>query len=77
MEINLNEAKLNLGSLLDLTQMGEEVVIMRRGIRKAKLVPVSKASKTLPDLQAFRNSIRVKGESLGSAVVEGRNEERY
>jgi prevent-host-death family protein len=77
MEINLKEAKLKMGLLLDRSQMGEEVVIMRRGKRIAKLVPVGKASKRLPDLHSFRNSITVKGDSLGSAVVEGRNEERY
>ncbi len=77
MEINLKEAKLKMGSLLDRSQMGEEVVIMRRGKRIAKLIPVSNTSKRLPDLHSFRNSIKVKGNSLGSAVVEGRNEERY
>lgn len=77
MEINLKEAKLKMGSLLDRSQMGEEVVIMRRGKRIAKLIPVSNASKRLPDLHSFRKSITVKGDSLGSAVVEGRNEERY
>ena len=77
MEINLKEAKSKMASLLDRSQMGEEVVIMHRGKRIAKLVPVSLASKRLPDLQSFRNSITVKGDSLGSAVVEDRNEERY
>ncbi|MFH0785021.1 MAG: type II toxin-antitoxin system prevent-host-death family antitoxin [Pseudomonadota bacterium] len=77
MEVNLKEAKSKMGSLLDRSQMGEEVVIMRRGKRIAKLVPVSITSKRLPDLHSFRNSITVKGDSLGSAVVDDRNEARY
>jgi prevent-host-death family protein len=77
MEINLNEAKSKMGSLLDRSQKGEEVVIMRRGRRIARLVPVSSSEKRLPDLKDFRDSITVKGDSLGSAVIQGRNEERY
>jgi prevent-host-death family protein len=77
MEINLNEAKSKMGSLLDRSQKGEEVVIMRRGRRIARLVPVSSSEKRLPDLKDFRDSITVKGDTLGSAVIQGRNEERY
>jgi prevent-host-death family protein len=77
MEINLNEAKSKMGSLLDRSQKGEEVVIMRRGRRIARLVPVCSSEKRLPDLKDFRDSITVKGDTLGSVVIQGRNEERY
>lgn len=66
MEINIKEAKSKLGSLLDRSQKGEEVVIVRRGRRIARLVPVSNSDKRLPDLKDFRDSITVKGGTLGS-----------
>jgi prevent-host-death family protein len=77
MEINLKEAKSKMGSLLDRSQRGEEVVLMRRGRRIARLVPVSSSDKRLPDLKDFRDSITVKGDTLGSTVIQGRIEERY
>ena len=77
MEININEAKSRMGSLLDRSQKGEEVVIMRRGTRIARLVPIGGSDKRLPDLKDFRDSITIKGDSLGDAVIQGRNEERY
>ena len=77
MEINLNEAKSKMGSLLDRSQKGEEVVIMRRGRRIARIVPIGGSDKRLPDLKDFRDSITIKGDSLGNTVLQGRNEERY
>ncbi|KJR97799.1 MAG: hypothetical protein VR65_22505 [Desulfobulbaceae bacterium BRH_c16a] len=77
MEINVKEAKSKMGSLLDRSQKGEEVVIMRRGRRIARLVPVSSTDKRLPDLKDFRDSITVKGDTLSNTVIQGRNEERY
>jgi prevent-host-death family protein len=38
-EVGAFEAKNTLGSLLDLVEKGEEVVITRRGKRVARLVP--------------------------------------
>ena len=38
-EIGAFEAKNTLGTLLDLVEKGEEVVITRRGKRVARLVP--------------------------------------
>jgi len=77
MDINIKEAKTKIGALLDRSQKGEEVIIMRRGKRIAKLVPVDDTDKRLPDLRAFRNSIAVKGELVSTTVIQGRNEERY
>ena len=77
MEINFEEVKSRMGSLLDRSKKGEEVVIVRSGRRIARLVPVSSSEKRLPDLKDFRDSITVKGSTLGSAVIQGRNEERY
>ena len=77
MEVNVKEARAKISSLLDRTQKGEEVVIVRRGKRVARLVAVGDTDKRLPDLRAFRNSISLKGEALSGAVIQGRSEERY
>jgi len=77
MEVNVKEARTKISSLLDRTQKGEEVVIVRRGKRVARLVAVGDTDKRLPDLSTFRNSISLKGEALSRAVIQGRSEERY
>lgn len=77
MEVNVKEARSKMSFLLDRTEMGEEIVILRRGKRVARLVAVTDACKRLPDLRGFRDSILVKGKSLGEAVMQGREEERY
>ncbi len=77
MEINVKEARAKISTLLDLARKGEEIVILRRGKKEARLVPAEPAQKHLPDLTAFRNSITVKGEPLSNAVRQGRDEERY
>lgn len=77
MEVNVKEARMKISSLLDRTEMGEEVVIVRRGKRVARLVAVGDACKRLPDLSGFRDSILIKGKSLSATVIQGREEERY
>ena len=77
MEVNVKEARAKISSLLDRTQKGEEVVILRRGKRVARLVAFGDTDKRLPDLRTFRNSILLKGEALSRAVIHGRSEERY
>ena len=77
MEVNVKEARSKISSLLDRTQKGEEVVIVRRGKRVARLVAVGDTDKRLPDLRTFRNSISLKSEALSGAVIQGRSEERY
>jgi len=77
MEVNVKEARTKISSLLDRTEKGEEVVILRRGKRVARLVAFGDAGKRLPDLSRFRNSISVKGESLSETIMQGREEERY
>jgi prevent-host-death family protein len=77
MEVNVKEARTKISSLLDRTERGEDIVIIRRGKRVARLVAVGDACKRLPDLRRFRDSISVKGESLNTIVIQGRKEERY
>jgi len=77
MEVNAKDARNQISSLLDRIQAGEEILIVRRGKKVARLVPVSGPEKRLPDLSRFRASIKVKGGSLSQDVIEGRGMERY
>lgn len=77
MEINVKEARMKISSLLNKTEKGEEVIIIRRGKRVAQLVAVGSASRRLPDLRGFRDSISVKGDALSREVIQQREEERY
>ena len=77
MEVSVKEARAKISSLLARTQKGEEVVILRRGKRIARLVPIGSTDKRLPDLCSFRKSISLRGKSLSSTVIQQRNEERY
>jgi prevent-host-death family protein len=77
MEINVKEARTKISSLLDRTLSGEEVVILRRGKRVARLVPLENTDKRLPDLRSFRRSISLKGKPLSRTIIEQRDEERY
>ena len=77
MEVNVKEARDNIGKLLDRTEKGEEILISRRGKKVARLVPVDGSKKRLPDLGAFRASIAVRGAALSQTVIDSRNMERY
>ncbi len=41
--VNLYEAKTHLSALVDAAERGEEIVIAKNGVAKAKLVPIPKA----------------------------------
>jgi len=77
MEVSVKEARNSIGTLLDRTQKGEEILITRRGKKVARLVPVDISEKRLPDLSDFRASIAVRGASLSQTVIDSRNMERY
>lgn len=77
MEVNVKEAREKISALLDRTQKGEEISILRRGKKVARLLPAVDVEKQLPDLDSFRASITVKGAPLSRAVIDGRKEERY
>jgi len=77
MEINVKEARGKISSLIDRVKDGDEIIILRRGKRVAKLVPMRKGKKMLPGLKDFRASIRISGTPLSEAVVTQRSEERY
>ncbi|MGA3083485.1 MAG: type II toxin-antitoxin system prevent-host-death family antitoxin [Thermodesulfobacteriota bacterium] len=77
MEINSKEARSKLSSLLDRVEKGDEIVILRRGEKVARLIPSLTEGRKLPSLKKFRSSIRIKGESLRAMVLRQRAEERY
>lgn len=76
-EISAKEARGKLSSLLKSVEVGEEVVILRRGKRIARLVPAEKKQVRLPTLKEFRASIRINGEPLSMGVIRGREKERF
>ena len=77
MEVSVKQARSNISSLLNRIQEGEEVLILRRGEKVARLVPVDKESRKLPDLSGFRSSIQVQGEPLSQTVIQEREQERF
>jgi len=77
MEINAREARTRLSFLLDEVERGGEVVILRRGKKVARLVPLFPEARVLPSLREFRADIRVKGKPLSDAVICERQEARY
>lgn len=75
--ITVREARRRLRELLDRVGAGEEVVILRRGREAARLVPAGRGRQPLPDLTAFRASIKVSGPPLSREVIRARKEARY
>jgi len=76
-EINAKQARAKLSSLRKRVEEGGEVVLLRRGKRIARLIPVERKQGRLPTLKEFRASIRIKGEPLSIDVIRGREDERF
>ena len=77
MEIGMKEARSRLSSLLKQVEAGDEVVVLRRGKKVARLVSFQENGRRLPSLKEFRSTIRIKGMPLSGVVLFGREEERY
>ncbi len=76
--INVREARKRLGDLVDAAEGGDTIVITRRGRQVAVLGPVKpRGRRKLPNLAAFRASVKVKGKPLSRVVVAARAGERY
>ena len=69
MEIGSFEAKNKLSELLELAGKGEEIIITRRGVAVARLVPPESASEQSPKNAASRILDRAKGASLGNVAL--------
>lgn len=73
------EAKTHLPELLDRVEQGERIVITRRGVPVALLVPVeAKASRdpeaVVAELLEFRKGRKLRGERIPDLIREGRRE---
>ena len=77
MEVSAKEARVRFSNLLKRAEKGEEILLVRRGKKVARLVSAKKVQKALPSLKEFRASIRIKGRPLSRTVVRGREEERF
>jgi prevent-host-death family protein len=75
-EVNTEEARRNLSSLLDRVERGEEIIITRRGKKVALLVSPERKN-ALPSLKDFRASISTTGKPLSETVIDMRQEESY
>lgn len=78
---NIVEARKQLGKLLDLAMLGEEIIITRYGKDFIKLVPVKEeqlnTEKKLPSRREFRSKIKIKGKPLSKTVIENRTKSHY
>ena len=75
--VNAREARERFKELLDSAEHGEVVAITRRGQEVARIVPPARSGGgRLPDLSAFRASIKVAGKPMSREVVAMRDEER-
>jgi prevent-host-death family protein len=77
-EVGAFEAKNTFGTLLDLVEKGEEVVITRRGKRIARLVPdrpardVEKARLAAEDIIKMSKGVTLGGLKIKDLINEGR-----
>lgn len=76
-EMSVKEARSKLSTLLKRVEEGDEIVILRRGKKVARLVSPRGQGKQLPSLKDFRASIRIKGDSLSAVVLDERKGTRY
>ena len=74
MSVDVCEAEASLSALLERVQHGEEVVITRRGVPVARLVPAgdSAVDDLLADLAAVRSRGVAGPESLRDLIDDGR-----
>ena len=77
MEISAKEARGKLSSLLKKVEKGDEIVVVRRGKKVARLIPFQRKEKHLPQLREFRASIKIKGKPLSATISHSRGEARY
>lgn len=53
--VTLADAKAHLSHLLDQVETGEEVVITRRGLPVARILPIEKPKQSIKPLAEFRS----------------------
>lgn len=76
-EIGAYEAKTRLSELLARVARGERILLTRRGVPVAMLVPVTRSqpvAEVVAELRAFRKGRRLGGLSLRELVEAGRKQ---
>ncbi|MHC5822997.1 MAG: type II toxin-antitoxin system Phd/YefM family antitoxin [Nostoc sp.] len=76
LRFSVEEAAMNLKSLLELVARGEEVILLDQDKVVARLVPPLQKEQRLATMKKFRESLAIKGESLSATVINVRTEER-
>lgn len=76
MSVGVFEAKTTLSALLERVAAGEEVVITRRGVPVARLVPpgASEAGELIAALASIRSRSKTGPESMRALIDEGRRQ---
>ncbi len=77
LKISVEEAAINLKTLLEEVAKGEEVILLEQNKVVARLVPPQQKEQCLASMKQFRDTLTVKGESLSATVVNARQEERH
>lgn len=76
--VTAREARSGLSELLNETEHGSTIAILRHGQEVARLVPPPKKNaRKFPDLSQFRKSITVRGVPPSQVVIDMREEERF
>ncbi|MEH2225902.1 type II toxin-antitoxin system Phd/YefM family antitoxin [Nostoc sp.] len=76
LRISVEEAAIDLKSLLERVAKGEEVILLEQDKAVARLVPPLQKEERLASMKQFRDSLTIKGESLSVTVINARTEER-
>ena len=77
LRISVEEAAINLKSLLERVARGEEVILLEQNKAVARLVPPLQKKERLASIKQFRDSLTIKGESLSATVINARTKERH
>ena len=76
LEVNVKEARSNFSRLLNKVEQGQDILLIRRGKKVARLVSPEKDC-GLPGLKEFRQTISLSGDGLSSVIQAARDKERY
>lgn len=76
LKVSVEEAAINLLSLLEQVAKGEEVILIQQDQAVARLVPLQTRSQWLSRTRKLRNSLQIKGEPLSTTIIRTRQGER-
>jgi antitoxin (DNA-binding transcriptional repressor) of toxin-antitoxin stability system len=75
--MNIKEARRNFSRLIEKAELGEHIVITRRGREVVRFDRISRSGKRLPSLADFRKEIKIKGDTLSDAIIRDRQDGRF